>query len=178
MNTYIKQAKDFLAKTKTTLKIELSKEQKKPLWAKDGKHGLHYICTLENDDAKYTFDFWDSIRDREILEAIDKIKGFGYDSERIQAKRFLDNAGINWEGFKFNQAKKEEAKKEYMPNEYDVLACLSPLYEDNFEDFCSSFGYDSDSITALKTFEACKEQDRNIRKLWDRLEIEKLEAIQ
>lgn len=64
------------------------------------------------------------------------------------------------------------------PQAYDILACLSPLYEDNFSDFCSAFGYAEDSITALKTFEALKEQDRNIRKLWDRSEIEKLNEIQ
>lgn len=157
---YKKQAEDFLSITDTTFKIERAEPQKVPLWAKDGKYGINYIVTLENKNAKYTFDFWDSIRDREIAEKI------------------LDNAKIDYRGISYSKEKKEKLLQEYTPTAYDILACLSPLYEDNFKDFCSAYGYDEDSITALKTFEAVKEQDRNIRKLWDRSEIEKLIEIQ
>lgn len=63
------------------------------------------------------------------------------------------------------------------PKVYDILACLSPLYEDNLKDFCDAFGYDEDSITALKTFEACKDQDRMLRKLFTSEELERLTEI-
>lgn len=64
------------------------------------------------------------------------------------------------------------------PTNYDVLACLCPLYEKNFEDFCSAFGYDEDSIKALKTFESCKEQDKELKKLFSRGQLKLLENIQ
>ena len=36
----------------------------------------------------------------------------------------------------------------------------------SFDDFCSEFGYDNDSIKALKLYEQCKEDDVRLRKLF------------
>lgn len=45
------------------------------------------------------------------------------------------------------------------PNLYDVLACLTKYDPNTFEDFCSEFGYDSDSRNAVKIYKAvCKER--------------------
>ncbi len=60
------------------------------------------------------------------------------------------------------------------PKAYEILACLNPLNGADFEDFCAEFGYNEDSIMALKTFEAVREQDRNLRKLFS---VEQLEAL-
>ena len=65
----------------------------------------------------------------------------------------------------------------HTPSDYDILACLDPLHDNNFEDFCSSFGYDADSITAKGIYEKCLEQDSNLRKLFDRAELEQLQEI-
>lgn len=44
------------------------------------------------------------------------------------------------------------------PTFYDVLACLTKYDPGSFEDFCSEFGYDTDSRKAEKTYKAvCKE---------------------
>lgn len=72
-------------------------------------------------------------------------------------------------------ANKESKKK---PNNYDILACLSPLYEDNFEDFADNFGYVRDSLIGFNTFNACKEQDRMLRKLFNDSQLELLAEIQ
>lgn len=178
-NEYIEKADKFLSDAKTTLKIEKSIEQNAPIWTKKGeKHGIKYICTLENTNGKYAFDFWDSIHNAEIIEALDNLQRgeyWNYKPEHYQAERILKNNGINIYEARKN---KEEIKKRYIPNSYDVLACLNLLSEDNFEDFCSSYGYETDSILALKTFEAVKEQDRNLRKLFERSELEMLSDIQ
>jgi hypothetical protein len=44
------------------------------------------------------------------------------------------------------------------PSAADVLSslCLDSNSSASFEDFCGEFGYDSDSIQALKTFKACQ----------------------
>lgn len=63
------------------------------------------------------------------------------------------------------------------PSEYDVLACLTKYDPNSFEDFCSDFGYDSDSRRAEKTYKAvCKEWE-NITKLFTSEEIEQLQEI-
>lgn len=44
------------------------------------------------------------------------------------------------------------------PTAYDVLACISSDLgcPQGFEEFCSEYGYDQDSIKAMKTFTRCR----------------------
>lgn len=53
------------------------------------------------------------------------------------------------------------------PTLYDVLACLTKYNPYTFEDFCSEYGYDTDSRKAYKTFEAVKEEWYNVEALFD-----------
>lgn len=55
----------------------------------------------------------------------------------------------------FGQSIANEGKK---PSKYDILACLTKYDPGSFEEFCSDFGYDSDSRKAYEVYEAvCKE---------------------
>lgn len=57
---------------------------------------------------------------------------------------------VNYRQSIFNIGKK--------PSKYDILACLTKSDPGSFEDFCSDFGYDSDSRKAYHIYEAvCKE---------------------
>lgn len=63
------------------------------------------------------------------------------------------------------------------PKMIDVLDCLfsdSNAYEMDFDEWCSEYGYDNDSIRALRTFEQCKETGRKLRELF----VEDYESIQ
>lgn len=53
----------------------------------------------------------------------------------------------------------------------DVIYCFcmdarAYLDSKNFEDFCNNFGYDTDSIKALKTYKACKKQAEKCTRLF------------
>ena len=65
------------------------------------------------------------------------------------------------------------------PSEKDVL--YSFIMDDvtgmDFEEFCLEFGYDNDSIKALRTFEACKEQTENFYRLFNEEEREILREL-
>ena len=63
------------------------------------------------------------------------------------------------------------------PSAYDVLASLTSYDTGTFEEFCSSYGYESDSIKAKKTYEAVVEEFKNVKMLFDDKEIEKLQEI-
>ena len=67
--------------------------------------------------------------------------------------------------------------KAITPNEYDLLACLDPDIPDTFEDFCWEFGYDTDSIKALETFEACKKQAQDLKRIFTDSQLEALSEI-
>ena len=182
MMNYEKQADDFLIETGTTMEVVESIPQKKPLWCKEEeKHGIQYGVTLKNERYSYTFDFWGSIADREMLEIAEEQEKRGANSQSplfFKLKDFLKNKGIKvytlaLGGYRFTEKTKEAIK----PKAYDVLACLDTLSIDTFEDFCSDFGYDTDSIIAERTYRAVQEQDRELRKLFTPRQLEKLQKI-
>lgn len=183
MTDYNKQATDFLASTNTTLKVVESIPQKATSWSKDDKDAhkhINYTITLKNKNHSYTFDFWGSIHDYEIVEAIRNCHplSFQQTQEDYKIEDILKREKL-WPRTRI--LKKEEIeiliKKEYLPNAYDILACLFPVYEDTFEDFCNSFGYDADSRTAEDTYKRCIEQDRQLCKLFSHEELEQLAEI-
>jgi len=64
------------------------------------------------------------------------------------------------------------------PNAYDVLACLNThLDGESFEDFCSSYGYEVDSIKAFKTYKATLKQNEGLKKIFSSEQLEELNNI-
>lgn len=59
---------------------------------------------------------------------------------------------------------------------YSILSCIASDYycPETFEDFCTEFGYDTDSRRAEKTFHACLEQSRKLKTVFTPEEIEYL----
>ena len=53
---------------------------------------------------------------------------------------------------------------------YDVLACLEWNLPESFEDFCSEFGYDTDSRKAEATFKAVDKQARALNRIFPQRE--------
>lgn len=65
------------------------------------------------------------------------------------------------------------------PKLKDVLYSfiMDDVSEMDFQEFCSCFGYDDDSIRALRTFEACQEQTKNVNRLFNEDEKEMLREL-
>lgn len=52
------------------------------------------------------------------------------------------------------------------PTTEDVLSCVaSDATDETFDDWCSDFGYDTDSRRALATYEGCREQTEQAKSL-------------
>lgn len=65
----------------------------------------------------------------------------------------------------------------HQPRPYDVITCLTKNDPETFEDFCSNFGYDTDSRKALKTYRAvCKEWEK-VSAFFTTQELEKMQDI-
>lgn len=62
------------------------------------------------------------------------------------------------------------------PTPYDVLACLTKYDPETFENFCSEFGYDTDSRTAKRTYKAVVKEYAGVMRLFDDV-IEKLQEL-
>lgn len=63
------------------------------------------------------------------------------------------------------------------PTAYDILASLDYIGNDTFQDFCDNFGYDTDSIKALKTYKACLNLTKKLEKVLNSNQIEELQNI-
>lgn len=77
--------------------------------------------------------------------------------------------------FTFGQSIADAGK---CPTSYDVISCLQKYEVGTFEDFCSEFGYDSDSRSAYKTYKAVCKEWNNICKLFTSEQLEVLRDIQ
>lgn len=64
------------------------------------------------------------------------------------------------------------------PTPYDVLACLTKYDPYSFENFCSDFGYDTDSRQAFKTYKAVRKEWKNVEILFNSEQLEQLQEIQ
>ena len=63
------------------------------------------------------------------------------------------------------------------PNIYDVLSCLDKYESRDFDDFCSNYGYDNNSIKALKTYKLVEKEYENVERLFGDC-MEELREIQ
>jgi hypothetical protein len=70
-------------------------------------------------------------------------------------------------------------KRNCCPSNYDILACLDTLSDGySFEDFCSSYGYNTDSRTAEKTYKAVMKQIAGLKKILPPEAIAELNEIE
>ena len=64
-----------------------------------------------------------------------------------------------------------------VPTTYDVLECVTKHDPNSFEDFCSDFGYDIDSLSAKKTYKAVKKEWRDVSRVFSDSDIEAMREI-
>lgn len=171
INEYEKQANDFLLKTGAKIECTFL------------KNGLHFDSDKETRDIyevritrgsrSYTFNFGQSIND----------SGFYYTVGRN--KKWIDRKHLNRKDLKFFIKMQDSSflsnvdKIHYpsAPTNYDILECIEKYETGTFEDFCDNYGYSNDSISALKTYEACREQFKSLCALFTDEEIEFLQEI-
>lgn len=65
-----------------------------------------------------------------------------------------------------------------IPSAYDLLSCIQKYDVGAFEDFCSEFGYDTDSRKAEQTYQAVLKEWKKVSRFFTEMELEELQAIQ
>lgn len=170
---YINQADKFLADTGTTIEINFKRHGKH--FNDDTQNRDVYECSLIRRNRKFTFDFGNSVINSGIVHAwgIDA-PSFRHGNVNCYASHYLQ---IFLEG---NYMTKDFKilEKRVKPSSYDILTCLTKYDPDTFENFCSEFGYDTDSRKAEKTYKAVFNEWQNICMLFTDEEIEHLQEIQ
>ena len=169
-NEYDLQAEDFCKEYGVTITSEKCVPQQPPLWAVEGKpHGIQYSVTMKRGTASYKFHFWNSIKHKEDLEKLARIKAGGSMGDGVKI-------GGKWVTSIHDPIyKKLQAETPLSPRAYDILACITKYDPGTFEDFCSEFGHDQDSRSARKTWKAVCKEWKNVSKLFPEPEV--LEAL-
>ena len=149
---YEQQGINFLQKTNTSILIEFDGYKKH--FANDKEKRDVYKVTFTRGERSFFLMFGQS------LNATGK-----YISKRDNTKTNVKRAGMN-----------DCINKDYeIPSAYSVLVCLQKYEVGTFKDFCSDFDYDTDSITAHKTYKAVCEEYKNVCSLWNEQEVELLQ---
>ncbi len=172
---YQQQAIDFLNKVGATIETNFM------------RYGRHFDDDKENRDIyevtitnkkgrKYTFNFGNSIADSGFYYTKGKQK-FAIDRKYLDAKNILTVIkSKDWEFL--NNGKSDIIHYPVKPTEYDILACITKYDPDTFENFCSEFGYDTDSRKAEDIYEAVKDEYLNICRLFNEDELNEMAEIQ
>ena len=109
-----------------------------------------------------------------------KINGSKYGNHFAEDKesRYIFNCTLtrNRKRYTFNFGQSISAK-DTPPTMYDILTCLTKHNPETFEDFCSEYGYNEDSIKALKTYKAVQREFNGVNRLFNDI-LEELQEIQ
>ena len=176
LSPYEIQANEFLNKTGATIQIDFLKEGK--YFDNDKEERDIYNITIKRGQRSFSFNFGNSINDSGFYVQIGRTK-YPIDRKYLSAK---DKSKLTFHI-------KMSINNSYMPNQdilhypvaptnYSILACLQKYEVGTFEDFCGDFGYDTDSRTAEKTYNAVCEEYKNLCTLFTDAEIEEMQEIQ
>lgn len=86
----------------------------------------------------------------------------------------IRNKKVYTDNFAQSMAK---SKKGIIPDNYDILACITKYDPGTFDDFCQAYGYDNDSIKALKVYKNVKKEWKAINSIFSDI-IDELQGIQ
>ncbi len=175
---YQQQAIDFLNKVEA--KIEMN-------YLKSGKHfdddkenrDIYGVTITNKRGRKYTFNFGQSYSNSGFYYTKGRTKYLLPDKllnkNKSELGRFI-KSNIDWEYL--NNGKSDIIHYPVKPTEYDILACITKYDPDTFENFCSEFGYDTDSRRAEAIYEAVKDEYLNICRLFNEDELNEMAEIQ
>jgi len=168
---YKEMGDEFLSMTGTDMKVIYERTGK---YFDDDKDVRDvYRIVLSRNNRQYAFSFGQSVHNSGKYLLYGK-------SNRGIAHREGSHIKIDWlsdyeekqRGF-INPFRDWELNKNYeVPDAYSVLACLTKYSPGTFEDFCSEYGYDTDSKKAEKTYQAVKDEYTNLCTLYNDEELE------
>lgn len=140
-------------------------EAKKDDWAHDT-----WVIVLASKTAHERFDYCTGTGHR-------KLDVHGVTAVRMERARLGGNTGAARANLEHYE---ESLKHPVIPTSASVLYCLvldAGAARETFADWCSNYGYDADSIKALKTYDACCDVAKQLSKVFSRGQIAELQTM-
>lgn len=173
---YEKQASDFLEKTGCTMVIKFKENRR--YFTNDKEARDVYDIKITRGNRAWSFEFGNSIADSEFVVVCGK-RRYKIPTEMrtkplAEIERYIR---VNLQS-DFSATGSDKIIMPKQPTAYSILSCLTKYDPGNFEDFCSEFGYDTDSKTAERVYDGVKDEWLNVCRMWNDKEIEELSEIQ
>lgn len=171
----------FLTSKKIELKVEFVKNDKYFIDDED-KRDIYKI-SLKREKREIFFNFGQSIIDsgfKIVYKFADNEKKFKhtFTEDHLYTSKDINkdiNKLFNEKKSNFGfSAQIESIELPKPPTAYDVLACLQKHEFRDFQDFCDQYGFNSDSIKALKTYNNVVEEFKKVAYLFTDQEIEEM----
>lgn len=175
VSEYVQQGLDFLKKYEIEMNVEFLYNGKH---FKDDKElrDVYQITLTRKGKKPFSVKFGQSIAK----------SGFYYTKgvQKIEIDRkYLGSKNLSaiirrmdWDFL--NNGKSDKIHRPEEPTAYDLLTCITKYDPETFEDFCSKFGYDTDSRKAEKIYNAVREEWFQVLTFFTSEEIEELHEIQ
>jgi len=161
----------FLAGTGSKLDVKFLRNGKH--FGNDDRFRDVYSVTLSRGSRSFTFDYGQSVAESQYYQDVNH-----------KERTYTLDGGRRTGNYSITDIKKYEAGGNHLklmegtpPTAYDILTCLSAYDPGTLEDFCDEFGLDIDSKKAEKTYNAVKEEFKNVCMLFSDEEIEVLQLI-
>jgi hypothetical protein len=174
---YQKQALDFLAATNAQIEVKYLRTGKH--FDDDKEERDIYKVTLSCKGRKFTFDFGQSINASGEYVFISHLKNKVYRERFLPNRAFMSKSEYKLISMRLNSQKDVIKNPNYaIPDAYSVLTCLTKYDPGSFENFCSEYGYDTDSRRAKKTYKAVQNEYTQLCTLFTNTELELMQEIQ
>lgn len=137
-----------------------------------------YEITLKRGTRDYTFNFGQSLMDSQYYQDSIKERTYTLNGQNRTGNYIIHDISKFIKAFPDGGSQKLKLVKGKEPELYDILTCLTKYEVGTFEDFCSEFGYDEDSRSAEKTYNAVVKEYESMCRLFSDEELEVLQLIQ
>jgi len=174
ISSYEQQAIDFLQKTGATIDITFKESGK--YFDDDNKPRDIYTVVIKRNNRQYAFTFGNSIDDSGFYYTMGQ-KKVNIPREKIGDKHLLHYINKHSGGGFLNNSKSDIIHYPKAPTAYSVLSVLQKDDPGSFEDFCSEYGYDTDSRRAEKTYNAVVDEYNNLSRLFSDEELKEMQEI-
>lgn len=173
LSEYDIQANRFLEKTNTEIKIVFKENAK--YFHTDKETRDIYNITLIRGNRKYTFTYGNSLHDSEFYVQIGRTKHMlPRDKTNSKDLKYFIKNNINSNYI----SGIDKIHYPVPPSPYDILAGLEKYDYESFENFCYEYAYNTDSKSAERIYNNCREQYLQLCSLYNEEEMEMLRDIQ
>ena len=169
---YDTAAANFIASTGLTIRKTYLGHR--PYFSGDTEQRAVWEIMLERANHRpYTFTFGNSLQDSYLVRDRDSWHR-KVDLSRVMSlkgyKEAVAHGGGDIQGYQLVPTKTE-------PSNYSLLAAIEKDAPSSFEEFCSDYGYDTDSRKALDTYLAVQAQAQAVARLFTADELDALREI-